>query len=110
MIRIVSVAQRSQMKTRPANIRLGPATSFATSESGRPQKEQRKTLPNIRHLTDPIETVGAYSNVRHRVGKRKRRRVTQARALRAGLAISRRGTPILQYEEREVILRGGAGF
>src|SRR5262249_29586 len=41
---MVCAAQRSQMKTRAVNILRGPATNFATSESRRPQKEQRIVL------------------------------------------------------------------
>lgn len=49
MISIVWAAHRSQMYTLP-NILVGPATSFATSESLRPQKEQPILLPSMLHL------------------------------------------------------------
>jgi hypothetical protein len=49
MISIVCAAHRSQMYTRP-HILIGPATSFATCESLRRQKEQRIGLPTMLHL------------------------------------------------------------
>ena len=52
MIWIVLAAHQSQMYTRPANIRSGLATSFATSESLRRQKEQRIVLRSM-HTSDP---------------------------------------------------------
>jgi len=52
------------MYTRPANSRTGPATSLATSESLRPQNEQRKvpdsmSTPPIHlcHFSDPPMSV-----------------------------------------------------
>jgi hypothetical protein len=57
MIRMVCAAQRSQMYTLPANRRKGPATSFATSESRRPQKEQRIVLGSLSIVTPPIKKV-----------------------------------------------------
>jgi hypothetical protein len=43
------------MYTRPAKIRSGPATSFATSESRRLQKEQRIVL---RSMSTPPVRIG----------------------------------------------------
>jgi hypothetical protein len=51
MIWIVSTAHRSQMYTRLENIRSGLATSFATSESLRRQKEQRIVLSTRERTT-----------------------------------------------------------
>jgi hypothetical protein len=73
MIWIVSAAHRSQMYTRPANIRSGLATSFATSESLRRQKEQRIVLRSM-HTSDPNLKFPqvhsrAYYNARHGDGQ-----------------------------------------